>query len=230
MRRRVPLVLALCLAPLGPARAHQPGLSQAELRVEPGRVRARLVFARGEIAGLVPGVDADRDGRLAEIELLSVETALSEQVLRGIQIAAGREPCTGGVAGIAFVEEDGLSVDIDFACPPRPDGAAPPELTLRLSLLARLQPGHRLVGQLVFADMSPGSAGSASAPLDFVAHRRRAALTIRRPDAGAPTREPPPPGAEPSAAPPEPPLVPGWPWLLLPAALVAALVLARRRR
>lgn len=232
------LVLAAVLAaalgrPTGAA-AHQRGLSRAELRVAPAsapdsvRIAAELVFARPEIVELVPRADADRDGQLDEIELLSVETALSDHVLQGVQLATGDHPCPGVVERITFVEEDGLAVAAGFTCP-----AAPPlaEFTVRLPLLARLAPGHRLVGQVVFQDMPAETDAPA---LDFVAHRRRAALTVRRP-----TAETPPMGAAPALsadaaalAPARDPAPARSPWLVLVAAplVLAAGWLSRRRR
>lgn len=216
------LVVGLALAGSGLARAHERGLSRAELRVHGARISAELMFARPEIVGLVPGADADRNGQLDEVELLSVEASLSEQVLAGVQLSAGDAACPGAVEAIRFVEEDGLGVAVGFTCP------APVErFTVRLPLLARLAPGHRLLGRVVFQDMS-----SETSPheLDFVAHRRRNALTIRRPEPTELASAPAP--AEvlvPSevAAPPASRV-----WLALAAAPVglALIFLLRRRR
>lgn len=200
------------------AAAHTPGLSRAELRVGPQRVVVDLVFARPELVGLVPGADADRSGQLDELELLSVEAPLSAAVLDGLALAADDVACAGAIDRIAFVEEDGLQITAGFACPrPRPDA-----LTVRLPLLERLAPGHRLVGRLVFADMSAETDAPA---LDFVATRRRSALTLRRPTAPAPT---PPPAPAPSAPPPA--SARWWPAALAGAAVLLAWGFLRRRR
>lgn len=206
------------------ADAHERGLSRAELRIAGARLTAELVFARPEIVELVPGADADRSGQLDEFELLSVETLLSEQVLAGIQIFRGAAACPGAVEKIAFVEEDGLAVSVGFTCPGPIDA-----FTVRLPLLARLAGGHRLLGHVVFQDMS---SRPDIPPLDFVAHRRRSALTIRRPGpapAAAPPLPAPPPVAAPEPAPA--PARPRWPWLVLaaaPAGLAAVFLLRRR--
>ncbi|MBZ5713049.1 hypothetical protein K7C98_27755, partial [Nannocystis pusilla] len=109
-----------------------------------------------------------------------------------------------------------------FTCP-----AAIEAFTVRLPLLARLAPGHRLVGHVVFQDMS---SGTGIPEFDFVAHRRRSALTIRRPE---PTTAASPPAAPAVAAPAAAPLRPRWPWLVLAAAplgLAVVFLLRRRRR
>lgn len=222
-RRRLCAALALLLGLGGPAvaRAHQRGLSRAELRITGERIVAELVFARPEIVELVPGADADRSGQLDELELLSVETLLSEQVLEGIRFSAGDLACTGAVERITFVEEDGLAVAAGFTCP-GPIAA----FTVRLPLLARLAPGHRLLGHVVFQDMS---SETAIPELDFVAHRRRSALTIRKPDPTAPAPPPPVPTVAPDAA-PTPARLPWLGLLVVPLGLALVFLLRRRRR
>jgi hypothetical protein len=216
--RAVPIALALAaVASLpSPVGAHTPGLSRADLRVLPQRIAVDLAFARPEIAGLVPGADADRSGQLDEIELLSIEGRLSAAVLDGLALAAGDVACAGAIDRIAFVEEDGLSIAASFTCP----GPPPAALTVRIPLLARLAPGHRVVGRLVFADMSSETDPPA---LDFVAHRRRSALTFTRPTA---------PASAPALAPAPAPAPARWPWAaaFVGAALVLAWGFLRRRR
>lgn len=219
------LALAVLLV-VPAARAHQPGLSRLDLRVGAPRITAELVFARPELIALVPGADADRSGQLDEVELLAIEAPLGDALLGGIELAVDGAACPGAIDRIAFVEEDGLAVSAGFACPPR---AGPPDaVSLRLPLIARLAAGHRVLGRAVFADMSQGP-GSSAQPLDFVAHRRRSALTIRRPTA-APEPAPAPalaPAPAPAAAPPPP--APRWPWLLLAAAPLGLWAFRRRR-
>jgi hypothetical protein len=223
LRVRAALALVAGLGAPAVADAHERGLSRADLRIDGARVTAALVFARPEIVELVPGADADRSGQLDEVELLSVETLLSEQVLGGIQISLGDRPCAGAVDKIAFVEEDGLSVSAGFTCPAPVDA-----FTVRLPLLGRLAAGHRLLGHVVFQDMS-------SRPdipeLDFVAHRRRTALTIRRPEPAAPVPAPvsaPTPVS--ATAPVLAPVPRRWPWLFAAAPVGLAMVFLLRRR
>jgi len=173
-----------------PAAAHTPGLSQGSYRVDGRRVHVDIVLARGEAAQVVPGVDADRDGAIAEIELLQVQEALAAALSAGVEIRDGEAACPGAVDRVTFVEEDGLSFAADFTCPA---GQALAAVTVRLPVLAKLASGHRHLGQVRFVGASAASATgepAAAEPLDFVAHRRRAALTIRRPTPMASTAAP----------------------------------------
>jgi hypothetical protein len=224
-------LLALVSAP-GAAAAHQAGLSQGTYRVDGRVVGVDLVFARGEAAQLVAHADADRDGALSEVELLQIEGALSAALLAGVVITAGRDACTGEARQVGFVEEDGLSFAAAFTCPAGQPLAA---VTVRLPLLERLGGGHRHLGQVRFTGASAAPPGQ---PVDFVAHRRRGALTIRRPtppSPAAPSREVPvavhvEAPAEPAPASPRWRVWAGMAGLFGLAGLVALRLRARRRR
>ena len=229
VRRRLLALLLLLLVPR-PTHAHEPGLSRGEYRVTDRAVTSELVFARREIlAQLLPTADADRDGQLGEFELLAVEADLRQQILAGMQVASGPAPCPGAITRVVFVEEDGLQIDARHDCPAGPLVA----VTLRWPLLARLGPGHRHLGRLVYTGPE-GHVPEDIPAIDFVAHARRSALTIKRP---TPTAAPAPAPAPtvPTAPPPAPPVPAApapWPWLAAFAAALVALALARvlRRR
>lgn len=205
-----------------PARAHQPGISKLDLRIGAQRTTAELVFARSELAALVPGADADRSGTLDELELLAIEAPLGEVVRAGVALAADGADCPVALERLAFVEEDGLAASLAFACPAAPASV----VTVRLGLLARLAAAHRVVARAVFIDMSQGP-GSDAAPLDFVLHGRRPALTVRRPDVAT--------KPDVAATPDEPARAPTpahgvrWPWLAVVPLALAAWVFRRRR-
>ncbi|MBL9099964.1 MAG: hypothetical protein JNL82_03345 [Myxococcales bacterium] len=224
---RLALIVGLVVLVAGPAAAHQPGLSRGAYRVDGRRVGVELVLARGEAAKVVPRVDADRDGVVSEIELLQVQDALAAAMGAGVQIEDGAAECAGAVERVTFVEEDGLAFHAAFTCP---EGQPLTAVTVRLPLLARLEAGHRHHGQVWFSDASAGSHGAVG-PLDFVAARRRPALTIRRPaPAPAAAVEPSPPA--PDEAPPAPARWRTWAGLagLFGLAGLVALRLRERRR
>lgn len=218
--RRLPLLAALLLVPAS-TWAHEPGLSRGEYRVDGSTVTSELVFARRELtAPLLPAADAAAP--LGEFELLAVDAQLRQLLLTGLQVAAGPDPCVGTITRVVFVEEDGLQIDARHSCPPGPLAA----VTLRWPLLARMSPGHRHLGRLVF--VSPDGHVPEDIPaIDLVAHARRSALTIRRPS----TTSPRVPALAVPAPPPSTPTVPArWPWLVGFAAALVALGLTRALR
>jgi len=186
------------------AAAHTPGLSQGAYRVDGRRVHVDLVLARGEAAQLVPKMDSDRDGVIAEIELLRAQDALAAALGAGVVIQAGDAACPGAVDRVTFVEEDGLSFAADYTCP---EGQPLAAFTVRLPLLARLTGGHRHLGQAWFVGAS-AAVGVDGEAVDFVANRRRPALTIQRPR--LPAAAPPSPPAPSSVAPQATPEAPRW--------------------
>ncbi len=227
IRRPIAVLALLLLA--APARAHEAGLSRGDYRIDGARLTSDLVFARRELAELIPGADVDRSGDLDEFELLAVDPSLRAELTAGMRVSAGALDCPGVVNRLAFYEDDGLLVTARHDCPRSLDA-----ITLRWPLLARLRPGHRHLGRLVYAPKDPGAPDLE--PIEFVAHARRSALTIRRPSAptsAAPTSvsaaPPPVPAAD-----PEPPPIPAPPRLAplfaLLAVLALALLLRMRRR
>lgn len=196
-------VLVVCGAARSAA-AHTPGLSQGAYRVDGRRVHVDLVLARGEAAQLVPKIDSDRDGVIAEIELLQAQDALAAALGAGVAIQADDAACPGAVDRVTFVEEDGLSFAADYTCP---EGQPLAAFTVRLPLLARLTGGHRHLGQAWFVGAS-AAAGVDGEAVDFVAHRRRPALTIQRPR--LPSVTPPSPLAPSSVALQATPEAPRW--------------------
>src|SRR5256885_9270851 len=78
-------VFAACLAFLLffslRAEAHAIGLSSGEYAAKGSSVAGKLAFARGEIAQLVPSMDADLDGHVTAIEVANAKTTLTSKVL-----------------------------------------------------------------------------------------------------------------------------------------------------
>lgn len=130
-------MLAAGLVPMR-ASAHQVGLSRGEYRLEGTALRAELVFARPELLGLVPVLDTNQDGTLAESELKAGQEAIQSAVRTGVSVTAEGEPCAGELLGTRLVEEDGVALETRFTC-----GRAPTRASLELKLLQSLPHGHR---------------------------------------------------------------------------------------
>ncbi len=142
-------VLVAGLAPMR-ASAHEVGLSRGDYRLEGTALRAELAFARPELLGLVPALDTNQDGALAETELKAGQGAIQAAVSSGISVSAEGAPCAGELLGTRLVEEDGVTLETRFTC-----GKAPTRASLELKLLRLLPHGHRHL-----AHVSSGGSGA----------------------------------------------------------------------
>jgi hypothetical protein len=128
---------AACLSPRA-AWAHEVGLSRGDYRVSAAVLVAELVFARKEVAALVPGLDADMSGGLSPEEVRAGRAAIARRVLPGITARGDGAPCTGALDEARLVEEDGLTLVLSFTCP-----GPPRRLEVALPVIAELATGHR---------------------------------------------------------------------------------------
>src|SRR5579859_2751331 len=140
--RRVMPVLALLLLP-GAAWAHAIGISRGEYSLEDGRLEGRLIFARGEVASLVPSLDADKDGAISPAELAAGEGAIRAAILDRVEVTEGGTPCPGSLDSTGLVEGDGLKISAHWSCPARAASA----VTVTLRFLDELAQGHRHLAQ-----------------------------------------------------------------------------------
>jgi hydrogenase/urease accessory protein HupE len=141
MRWNVTLVaLGVVVAGLSPMRAfaHQVGISRGEYRLEDSSLRAELVFAREELLGLVPTLDGNQDGTLAEAELESGRESIQALLRTGVSVRADGTACAGALLGTRLVEEDGVALETRFTCE-----RAPSRASVDLALLQGLPHGHR---------------------------------------------------------------------------------------
>lgn len=127
----------------GLAHAHAVGLSRGEYRLDGESVHATLVFARPELAGLMPELDGDSDGTLSEAEVSAGGARLAERVLRGISVRADGAACSASPRGARLTEQDGVQVEGDFAC-----GRAPSKVAVEFALAGDLSHGHRHMATL----------------------------------------------------------------------------------
>jgi hypothetical protein len=159
----------------GVARAHEVGLSRGEYQLEGSTAVVQIVFARREVATLVPAMDVDRDEHVTEAEVRAARAAIEERVVGGVLVQADGAPCRGQLREAQLVEEDGLRVALGYQCP-----AEPRKLGVELGLLDQLATGHRHIA----------SARVDGKPVDHVLSRKSRAfeLTFAGP-------APPPPSA-----------------------------------
>ncbi len=133
------------------ASAHAIGLSNGEYVATGTTLKAKLVFARGEVAQIAPAIDANRDGHVTAIEVKGARALLDERVVRGVAVRAGGEPCAGALTDAALTENDGLAIEARWACPSMTRAqasATPGEMSVELGLLDDLARGHRHVARI----------------------------------------------------------------------------------
>ncbi len=169
----------LTLLAAAPARAHEVGLSRGVYTARGSAVAAELGFARAELRTLVPELDVDGDGALADGELAGGLGLLQARVVDAMVLTGDGQACAGEAESAKLTEADGAVLAARFTC------AAPPTtLTLTLPLLETLAFGHRHIVQI-------GPAGAPADSLtDAVLHRRAPAVTVTLASAGEAAPEP----------------------------------------
>jgi hydrogenase/urease accessory protein HupE len=147
MGKRWALVIAaVALASLVAARAdaHAIGLSTGEYTAKGESITAKLAFARGEVASVLPNLDENRDGHVTAFEVESGKKDLEAKVLGRVHVTQGGVACAPVLLSAALTEQDGLSVDGRFDCP-----AKDKPFDVDVTLLDDLSNGHRHVARAI---------------------------------------------------------------------------------
>lgn len=134
------LVVALAWAQR--ASAHAIGVSTAEYAATGAVVTAKLAFARGDVIGMAPEVDADRDGRLSPAELVTGRGAIESHVARKILVAGDAEPCAPAVRDVSLSDQDGVEIVATYTCKVQPS-----RFEIEAGFLAGLPHGHRHIAR-----------------------------------------------------------------------------------
>ncbi len=168
MRHAAALVLAIALwLVAGPAAAHAIGVSRGAYTLEGETVRAELVFARGEMIGVVPSLDPHHDGSVRPEDVVASRAALAKAATLGVLVRGNGQACAGRLEDARLTEEDGIALVVAYACP-----LAPERLEIDVKLLAELSHGHRHIAHVVLGSIT----------IDEVAYRGHETV-----DAGAPS-------------------------------------------
>ena len=137
--RRTAALLVIALLLVGaPAWAHALGISLGVYTARGSSVLGTLTFARGELAALIPALDANHDGHLSALEVSYARPLLRQHVLDRVLVTSGPDTCAPALLDAGLTEEDGVVVRGRWDCTP---GAAP--FVIDLALLDDLAPGHR---------------------------------------------------------------------------------------
>lgn len=137
-------VLGCMLALTKRAEAHAIGLSSGEYAASDASLKAKLSFARGEIAGLAPAADADRDGHLSALEVTNARSLLESKIISRIAVKADGAACKGTLTDAALTEQDGLLVEGRYDCASAKSG-----FEVDAALLDDLPHGHRHIARTV---------------------------------------------------------------------------------
>jgi hydrogenase/urease accessory protein HupE len=128
------------------ADAHAIGLSTGEYSAKGESVRVKLAFARGEIASVLLGLDANRDGHVTAFEVESAKKDLESKVLARVQVSAAGAACAPVLTAAGLTEQDGLTLDGRFDC-----ATGNKAFDVDVTLLDVLAHGHRHVARAVGA-------------------------------------------------------------------------------
>ncbi|HSO32244.1 MAG TPA: HupE/UreJ family protein [Labilithrix sp.] len=129
-----------------PAAAHAIGLSTGEYAAKGEAVQVKLAFARGEVAGILPGLDDNRDGHVTALEVETAKKELESRVLAKIRVSAGGAACAPVLTAASLTEQDGLTIDGRFDC-----ATSDKPFDVDVALLDDLSHGHRHVARAVGA-------------------------------------------------------------------------------
>lgn len=177
------LVVVLATLLCTPARAHQVGLSRGTYTQGDEGVDVELVFARGEAAQAVAGLDANNDGKLDQAEVDAAAARMAGDIVGNVRVdvageggTGGTQACAGSFVGASLTEEDGLAVRAKYAC------ERSGRTTVDFVLASRMATGHRHLAHTV----APGEGGALSEQ-DHVAFSGATSFTFGK-DAPPPSR------------------------------------------
>lgn len=178
--------LAVLLAPRA-ARAHAIGVSTAEYAATGATVRAKMAFARGDVLGMAPEVDADRDGRISPAELLQGRSAIDVHVARKVLVSGDAEKCAARLLDVSLSDQDGVEIVAAYTCTMQPS-----RFEVEAAFLQDLPFGHRHIARGVGvttedAMLSRSDARFAITPRALAASADAKADKVEKPSGGVST-------------------------------------------
>ena len=135
-RLRLLALLVLVCGATPFARAHDPGLSAAALRLQSNHLAAELTLARGDAERLVP-LDADHDGKVSPVEFEAARARLESAARDGFIIEVDGLRVPPDKVHSRLDASDAVQLQLTFTLP---DGSA---LRARSEMIRTLPRGHR---------------------------------------------------------------------------------------
>ena len=118
------------------ARAHDPGLSTATVRLGPEQLEAVLVFSMIDTREIIE-IDLNHDGQLSKEELSQGAAALQKMAGQALEVAFDGQTVQPDAARCRFDEADNATVYLSYPVKTFTN------LVVRSKWLALMQPGHR---------------------------------------------------------------------------------------
>jgi hypothetical protein len=172
VRLAVALVaLVLALGWVGRASAHEVGLSRGDYTAKPDALSIVLALSHRDALALLPGVDADADGKLAPAELDAAAAASAEKLPSLATVSRDGHPCNVGLVDLR-PDQDGIAIELTAK-----DCAGASFVVDVRPLIAALPAGHR------HAALLHAPAGSTS---DALLYAGASELVVAAPGAPAP--------------------------------------------
>lgn len=139
--RQIPAIGLIWMLGAGFAAAHDPGLSSLTFQSGAKGLTATLILPVADAEGIAT-IDANRDGRVSEMEFSTARPRLEEALLDACEMKSGTEVLPALSIATEFDLTDGIQVRWMF--PP-----AGGEVTLRSAMLELLPRGHRQFATVV---------------------------------------------------------------------------------
>lgn len=121
-----------------PIFAHTIGVSKGDYQLFGSEVKVELIFARLELMGVLPSLDTNHDGVIAESEVSASIPTINVMIVQGLIVQASSGPCVNAMQSATLTEEDGLLIRMVSRCPETPQ-----RLSFMLTFLKSMSHGHR---------------------------------------------------------------------------------------
>lgn len=134
--KRAVLCALVCLGLAGTARAHEPGLSSAVVRLFPDKLEAQLTFALKDAHDLA-GLDGNQDGEISEEEFAAGQERLGKLVADAFEVHFDDTPAHASDIRSQMDENNNADVFLSI------QGRKFSRLTIRSKMIADLRLEHR---------------------------------------------------------------------------------------
>lgn len=117
--------------------AHPPGLSSAELTLQPTALNAKLTFSIQDIEAFVP-MDSDQDAEVTPAEMDAAKPKIAEWIAHALVLQIDHQPVvTAGPGTVEFDDQNNAHLAFQFVPPPKQ------QLSVQANFLNTFSNGHK---------------------------------------------------------------------------------------